>query len=72
MTAKAYRLNPFDLTKVWPHGDYPLHEVGKLVLDRNAKLGPARRRRAQPRQLEREENRPPLCTSGDLSSWPAR
>jgi catalase len=33
--AKTYRFNPFDLTKVWPHGDYPLHEVGKLTLDRN-------------------------------------
>jgi catalase len=33
--AKSYRYNPFDLTKVWPHADYPLHEVGKLVLDRN-------------------------------------
>ena len=27
--------NPFDLTKVWPHGDYPLIEVGELVLNRN-------------------------------------
>jgi catalase len=33
--AKTYRFNPFDLTKVWPHGDYPLHVVGKLTLDRN-------------------------------------
>jgi catalase len=33
--AKSYRFNPFDLTKVWPHADYPLHEVGRLVLDRN-------------------------------------
>ncbi len=33
--AKTYRLNPFDLTKVWPHADYPLIEVGKLVLNRN-------------------------------------
>ena len=33
--AKTYRLNPFDLTKVWPHADYPLIEVGKLTLDRN-------------------------------------
>jgi catalase len=33
--AADYRFNPFDLTKVWPHGDYPLVEVGKLVLDRN-------------------------------------
>ena len=33
--AKSYRFNPFDLTKVWPHGDYPLQEVGRLTLDRN-------------------------------------
>jgi catalase len=33
--AKTYRFNPFDLTKVWPHRDYPLMEVGKLTLDRN-------------------------------------
>jgi catalase len=33
--AKTYRINPFDLTKVWPHADYPLIEVGKLTLDRN-------------------------------------
>ena len=33
--AKTYRYNPFDMTKVLPHGDYPLHEVGKLTLDRN-------------------------------------
>lgn len=26
--AKACSFNPFDLTKVWPHGDYPLMEVG--------------------------------------------
>ena len=33
--AAAYRFNPFDLTKVWPYSDYPLIEVGRLVLDRN-------------------------------------
>ncbi len=33
--AKNYRFNPFDLTKVWPHSDYPLIEVGKMKLDRN-------------------------------------
>jgi catalase len=33
--ARDYRFNPFDLTKVWPHGDYPLIEVGRLTLDRN-------------------------------------
>ena len=33
--ATTYRFNPFDLTKVWPHGDYPLIDVGILELDRN-------------------------------------
>jgi catalase len=33
--AATYRFNPFDLTKVWPHADYPLQEVGKLTLNRN-------------------------------------
>jgi catalase len=33
--AKDYRWDIFDITKVWPHADFPLIEVGKLVLDRN-------------------------------------
>lgn len=33
--AKTYRFNPFDLTKVWPHADYPLITVGKFELNRN-------------------------------------
>jgi catalase len=33
--AETYRWNPFDLTKVWPHGDYPLIEVGELELNAN-------------------------------------
>ncbi|PPG18371.1 catalase [Rathayibacter sp. AY1E8] len=33
--AKSYRFNPFDLTKVWPHSDYPLIQVGTMTLDRN-------------------------------------
>ncbi len=33
--AADYRFNPFDLTKVWPQGDYPLIKVGRWVLDRN-------------------------------------
>ncbi|NIA67825.1 catalase [Pelagibius litoralis] len=27
--------NPFDLTKVWPHADYPLIDVGVMELNRN-------------------------------------
>ena len=30
-----YRFDPFDVTKVWPHGDYPPIEVGRMVLNRN-------------------------------------
>ena len=33
--AETYHLNPFDLTKVWPHKDYPLIEVALLELNRN-------------------------------------
>ncbi|MFC9440056.1 catalase [Nocardia sp. NPDC057030] len=33
--AEGYRFNPFDLTKVWSHKDYPLIEVGKWTLNRN-------------------------------------
>ncbi|MCQ1949183.1 MULTISPECIES: catalase [Arthrobacter] len=33
--AKTYRFNPFDLTKVWPHADYPLIKVGTHTLNRN-------------------------------------
>ena len=33
--AATYRFNPFDLTKVWPHADYPPIQVGRMVLDHN-------------------------------------
>ena len=33
--AKTYRFNPFDLTKMWPHADYPLIKVGTMTLNRN-------------------------------------
>ncbi|WP_296148428.1 catalase [uncultured Flavobacterium sp.] len=33
--ANSYKINPFDLTKVWPHGDYPLLPVGEFVLNKN-------------------------------------
>jgi catalase len=33
--AANYRFNPFDLTKVWPHEDYPTIPIGRMVLDRN-------------------------------------
>ncbi|MFW6356979.1 MAG: catalase [Spirochaetota bacterium] len=33
--ARDYHVNPFDLTKVWPHADYPLIDVGIMELNRN-------------------------------------
>ncbi|PRZ31384.1 catalase [Antricoccus suffuscus] len=33
--AASYRFNPFDLTKVWPHADYPRIKVGTWTLNRN-------------------------------------
>jgi catalase len=33
--AAKFEYNPFDLTKVWPHGPFPLHEVGIMELNRN-------------------------------------
>jgi catalase len=35
--AETYEWNPFDLTKVWPHGDYPLIKVGIMELNKNPK-----------------------------------
>ena len=33
--AKNHYENPFDITKIWPHADYPLIEVGVYELNRN-------------------------------------
>jgi catalase len=34
--AAKSKTNPFDITKVWPHKDYPLIDVGTIELNRNA------------------------------------
>ncbi len=36
LDAEKTAYNPFDLTKVWPHADYPLIDVGIVELNRNA------------------------------------
>lgn len=36
LEAEQTPYNPFDLTKVWPHADYPLIPVGVMELNRNA------------------------------------
>ena len=33
--ALKYRYDVFDITKVWPHSDYPLIPIGRMVLNRN-------------------------------------
>lgn len=35
--AKTYRINPFDLTKVWPYADFPVIEIGQIELNRNVR-----------------------------------
>ncbi|ESO84839.1 hypothetical protein LOTGIDRAFT_236064 [Lottia gigantea] len=35
--AERFRWNPFDLSKVWPQGEYPLLPLGKMVLNKNPK-----------------------------------
>jgi catalase len=44
--AKTYRFNPFDLTKVWPHSDYPLTDVGEDDLGPQPDRPPCRDRAA--------------------------
>ena len=34
--AEKFRYNILDLTKVWPHGEYPLRPIGKIVLNKNS------------------------------------
>ncbi|KAJ5610827.1 Catalase mono-functional heme-containing [Penicillium lagena] len=33
--AVNYRWNIFDMTKVWPHNDFPLRQIGQITLNRN-------------------------------------
>ena len=35
--AEKFRYNVLDLTKIWPHAEYPLRPIGKLVLNENPK-----------------------------------
>jgi catalase len=32
--AKNYKYDIFDVTKVWPHGDYPLVKIGRVILNK--------------------------------------
>ena len=39
--AEKYRWNIFDMTKVWPHKDFPLRQIGQLTLNRNVSWHPS-------------------------------
>ena len=34
---RTKKINVFDLTHIWPHGDYPFRTIGKITLNENAK-----------------------------------
>jgi catalase len=36
--AEEYKWNIFDMTKVWPHKDFPLQQIGRLTMNRNVSL----------------------------------
>jgi catalase len=36
--AEKYRWNIFDMTKVWPHADFPLRQIGGITLNRNVSI----------------------------------
>jgi len=36
--AENYKWNIFDMTKVWPHQDYPLRQIGRLTMNRNVSI----------------------------------
>ena len=36
--AEKYPWNIFDMTKVWPHKDFPLQQIGRLTMNRNVSL----------------------------------
>ncbi len=67
--AKDYRFNPFDLTKVWPHGDYPLIER------RHADAWTATPPTTTPRSSRRRSSRTTWCPASGRARtrccWPA-
>ena len=36
--AEQYHWNIFDMTRVWPHKDYPLRPIGKMTLNENVRI----------------------------------
>uniref|UniRef100_A0A8C6UK19 Catalase n=1 Tax=Neogobius melanostomus TaxID=47308 RepID=A0A8C6UK19_9GOBI len=64
--AGKYPFNPFDLTKVWSHKDYPLIPVGKIVLNRN----PTNYFAEVEQSAYDPSNMPPGIDPGRLFSYP--
>jgi catalase len=36
--AEKYQWNIFDMTKVWPHKDFPLQQIGRRTMNRNVSV----------------------------------
>ncbi|KAF9894829.1 hypothetical protein FE257_004450 [Aspergillus nanangensis] len=53
--AETYKWNIFDMTKVWPHEDYPLRQIGRLTFNRNVSRIPHRQEFVQANNIPRDE-----------------
>jgi catalase len=73
--------DPFDLTKVWPHADYPPRSLGRIVLERDAMVPPLARRPVNrvlpgigssptwPTNIRRAPPTGPRSTPSSASAW---
>jgi curved DNA-binding protein CbpA len=76
-----WAFDPFDLTKVWPHADYPPRSLGRIVLERDAVLPPLARRPVNrvlpgigssptwPTNIRRAPPTGPRSTPSSASAW---
>jgi hypothetical protein len=62
--AENYRWNIFDMTKIWPHADFPLRQFGKLTLDQVVGFTPC----LLFLQILSDGNQPPKLFCGDRAS----
>ena len=71
--AADYRFNPFDLTKVWPHADYPLITVGRIIAEPQPgellRRDRAGRLRARPTWCRASGSRPDKMLLGRLFAY---
>lgn len=66
--AQKVDFDPFDVTKVWPRGQFPMQEVGELVLNRNPEVR-LHLVRLDIRHLNTQIGLSPRCGASSLQSW---